>query len=431
MQSPTLQPNQSVLFLDNFWVDKQACLWREIHPPQRLGIGPTLVADRPWEGHCVIARNAHYDKERNLYRLWYQTYNPAYGSPENTYLCYAESSDGVFWEKPELGLISYRGDTKNNIVLGNIGGLEPGSGGFDCPNVVYDESADNFKLTLYGWPQGRTGLIAATSPDGLQWTVREQPVLTEQQVWDTNTLLIDQSLEAPYVSFNRHKEMYERERRRCIYRSHSHDFENWTEPELILAPDLAEEPNTEFYAMSVQKVADIYVGFLQVLHRSPVHPSEDWQSVRLATSRDSFNWEVVEPRRDFFAPGPPGSFDSKWVYLPQPILPSPKGQLLFFYDGRPVSHGAAYPTGAVGAASIDHETFCSLSANVGGTLQTKPFLLPEGELRINARLDHGGKIHTELLPCEGQKTERLLIGQPVVLRITIERAHLFSFRFSA
>ena len=32
-------------------------------------------------------------------------------------MCYAESKDGVNWTKPELGLVEFNGNKKNNICL--------------------------------------------------------------------------------------------------------------------------------------------------------------------------------------------------------------------------------------------------------------------------------------------------------------------------
>lgn len=36
---------------------------------------------------------------------------------ENERCCLAESTDGVHWVKPELGLYEFEGSTKNNITL--------------------------------------------------------------------------------------------------------------------------------------------------------------------------------------------------------------------------------------------------------------------------------------------------------------------------
>ncbi|MBM4401549.1 MAG: hypothetical protein FJ045_06330, partial [Crenarchaeota archaeon] len=46
-------------------------------------------------------------------RMWYL----GVGDRDDKYrLCYAVSRDGVNWEKPALGLVSYGGNTQNNLV---------------------------------------------------------------------------------------------------------------------------------------------------------------------------------------------------------------------------------------------------------------------------------------------------------------------------
>lgn len=37
--------------------------------------------------------------------------------------CYAESKDGITWEKPDLGLFSYKGNKHNNIITDRYGGV--------------------------------------------------------------------------------------------------------------------------------------------------------------------------------------------------------------------------------------------------------------------------------------------------------------------
>ena len=36
------------------------------------------------------------------------------------YIGYCESTDGVHWEKPELGLVDFNGSQANNIVMAAI-----------------------------------------------------------------------------------------------------------------------------------------------------------------------------------------------------------------------------------------------------------------------------------------------------------------------
>ena len=56
--------------------------------------------------------------------MWYIAENNLDG-PREYRVCYAESRDGVHWERPALGLIEYNGSTANNLVdlLGGASGI--------------------------------------------------------------------------------------------------------------------------------------------------------------------------------------------------------------------------------------------------------------------------------------------------------------------
>lgn len=70
---------------------------------------PLLKANRPWEdrgvGYCQVL------KIGDQWHLWYSSYDDQYKDDNDSYLCYARSGDGVHWEKPSLGVYSYRGST--------------------------------------------------------------------------------------------------------------------------------------------------------------------------------------------------------------------------------------------------------------------------------------------------------------------------------
>ena len=74
--------------------------------------------DRPWERKVLDYSSVVWDQGR--YRMWYRVDegDPRIDRPtDRTWTCYAESRDGIHWEKPELGLVSHGGSTRNNIVL--------------------------------------------------------------------------------------------------------------------------------------------------------------------------------------------------------------------------------------------------------------------------------------------------------------------------
>jgi len=76
------------------------------------------MPDRPWEQGCLITAwgNVLHEEDGRL-RMWYWAFPPADGEPDVGGFCYAESTDGLRWEKPELGLVEFRGSRANNIFL--------------------------------------------------------------------------------------------------------------------------------------------------------------------------------------------------------------------------------------------------------------------------------------------------------------------------
>ena len=103
----------------------------------------------------------------NELRMWY----PARGKldPRTGYyrVCYATSTDGRNWEKPELGLIEYDGTRANNAV-----DLFNGQGDLVCGPIIFDPADSDPDRRFKGafWTQKYRGKAAvAYSPDGLHW----------------------------------------------------------------------------------------------------------------------------------------------------------------------------------------------------------------------------------------------------------------------
>ena len=97
--------------------------WLSSHPVVRL--------DKPWESRpkLVHPRSFSWDEKSRRFRMTYfagpvseDSRLREKGAPSmmglfsSRYLCLAVSSDGVEWEKPELGLVSFQGSKKNNIL---------------------------------------------------------------------------------------------------------------------------------------------------------------------------------------------------------------------------------------------------------------------------------------------------------------------------
>ncbi|TNJ67557.1 hypothetical protein FE784_04025 [Paenibacillus hemerocallicola] len=87
-------------------------------------------------------------------------------------ICYAESEDGIRWEKPNLGQLPFHGGKNNNAISFPDSIIH-------CPTLIKDEDdpdpSRRYKMVYQyylhteetnNWPTMRT----ATSPDGLHWT---------------------------------------------------------------------------------------------------------------------------------------------------------------------------------------------------------------------------------------------------------------------
>ncbi len=102
--------------------------------PDQLEIvsdGPIAELDRPWEQgpDRIRLESFWYDQEARQFRatyyagpltederLWKMGVRSTLTSVTVRYLCLTVSSDGVHWEKPELGLVDYQGSRRNNIL---------------------------------------------------------------------------------------------------------------------------------------------------------------------------------------------------------------------------------------------------------------------------------------------------------------------------
>ena len=130
------------LFLDDYVIAEMEGLKRTLQQPQKHAANPVLVGEEPWElgAWGPASPSALYDEGK--IRLWYRavyftrpfSFVEASADPEvrgrqiadllDSMICqmaYAESDDGVRFEKPKLGIIDYQGSKENNLVWGRYG----------------------------------------------------------------------------------------------------------------------------------------------------------------------------------------------------------------------------------------------------------------------------------------------------------------------
>lgn len=148
------------------------------------GRNPQLVLDHgePGSADEVLLYYGSVVRVGDTLHMWY---NGNSGPLANTIgyervdcrICYATSRDGIHWEKPSLGLVTFNGSAHNNIVDLNEPGL------WSTFAVLYDPDDPNpakrFKAAYEAHDQPgvepkRQLFCVAFSPDGLHWKRSEK-----------------------------------------------------------------------------------------------------------------------------------------------------------------------------------------------------------------------------------------------------------------
>ncbi|MBI4626388.1 MAG: hypothetical protein HY736_24615 [Verrucomicrobia bacterium] len=195
--TPLLPAAERVLFaFDDHSIPWQHNLKLTLVPATKHPDNPVLrrgPEGAPDNGHAALYGTVI--KEGGTFRMWYlgmfekeivKGQAPGMWRP----MCYAESSDGVHWRKPELGLVKFNGGKKNNICL--IEG-EPFSltRVNDFLSILHDpddpDRSRRYKAAFIAhvpYDEVRGGMsnigvkekricatITATSADGLKWKV--------------------------------------------------------------------------------------------------------------------------------------------------------------------------------------------------------------------------------------------------------------------
>ena len=105
-----------VPFWDDYLIDHtHTSAVLSANKPQKRDI--VMVFDKPWEGNATDFFTVI--KDDGFYRMYYEVWG-LNDKPLNVMVCYAESRDGLHWEKPNLGIVDYNGSKENNIIIGKI-----------------------------------------------------------------------------------------------------------------------------------------------------------------------------------------------------------------------------------------------------------------------------------------------------------------------
>src|ERR1700678_2715964 len=110
-------PSKS-LFVDDDQIELMEHVTRTLHTPSFSAANPVLPPDKPWEGSVILQPGTViYDKEEHIFKMWYNSLATRSKPDVEEFVCYATSTDGIHWTRPNLGIVEFRGSKDKNIVL--------------------------------------------------------------------------------------------------------------------------------------------------------------------------------------------------------------------------------------------------------------------------------------------------------------------------
>ena len=433
------------LFIDERFIERSDGIELNMNLPVQHPY-PVIVQDRPWEGKGISDYNTVLQEKDGRFRMWYGA-AMYIGLPREgaIRLCYAESDDGMNWNKPSLGLVAFRGSKDNNIVAPK---LERQSMQGAC--VFRDDRApkeERYKLWSKFRPSDEEmkkgalqGLWAMYSPDGIHWTEYLDQPNPKDQMCDTQNMFFFDDRTNEYVGYTRVAETQQRDeaaeaegkaRYRSIGRITSPDFRTWSKTQIVLEADETElsmrvpyerrtmQPPIDFYtscAMKYPYAQDVYLMFPSPFYHwgqeGKTEPGGDHfpakLDVQLLTSRDGITWKRQGNRKPFISTGMDGSGTSGMIFA-NPWLIDAGTELWLYYWGTNNLHLPDFPgehrTG-IYRCSIRKDGFVSADAGYSGGEFTSPVFEFEGErLELNFDGGAGGWLKAEIQDSDGRKIE--------------------------
>ena len=447
------------LFLDDLWTSDASGVSRVLHTPERRE--EVLAPESPWERHGMPSCVGYF-RDGDRYRMWYRCDDTAEGNPRFT--AYAESEDGIHWEKPSLGIVEYGGSKDNNLVwLGDHGmDLTPFKDG--NPDAPDDE---RYKGVVR--PHAGKAMYALVSPDGLRWRLKQtEPVMVDPP-FDTQNIAFWDTWREQYVFYTRGVRNPTPEEAtepgmdlfkggvRWIRRATSDDFIHWSDLESITAGDTPAEQLYTNSCVQYPRSRGTYLMFPSrfVQERSP---TPGWPSgpgvndIVFMSSRDGLNFDRSFMEA-FIRPGPGmENWHERAVYFDWGLLQTSPEEISMYCQ----EHGRL-PTAHLRRYTLRTDGFVSVQAGfTGGQFVTRPLVFEGGELELNYSTSAVGSAQVEIQDTEGRALPgyRLedcpekfgdeiegvmgwnagsgvdkLAGRAVRLRFVLKDADLYAFRF--
>jgi len=152
------------LLMDRHLIEREQGIALKLHCPT---LRETVWRiEKPWEG--IVSWFPNVMKDEGRYRMWYRA-EQGDGEFGRTwdYTAYMESSDGICWERPNLGLIEFEGSKENNLLWPLPGTVGRCVCAFKDGNPAAPPE-ERYKAIAQG-TGGIKGIVCMVSADGIHW----------------------------------------------------------------------------------------------------------------------------------------------------------------------------------------------------------------------------------------------------------------------
>lgn len=427
------------LFVDDFLISSKTNVELKMHQPVPQDVA--LVCDAPWEGNTSAYYTLFQDGDR--YRMYYRGAHFDTGTKKAThpeFTCYAESRDGLKWEKPHLGLFEFQGSKANNIVW-----------------AANDDATHNFTPFLDSNPACppearykalaglKPGLRAFQSADGIHWKPLQEPPVITKGAFDSQNLAFWHSGRGKYVDFHR----FFRNGVRDILTAESDDFLHWSEPVPL---EIDGGPPEHLYTNAIQsylRAPHLYLGF-----PTRFQPKHQQVEPILMTSRDGLHFHKwAEPLIPITAPQDRDGNRSNYMTYGLLQLPGQDRELSVYATEAYY----AGPGSRLRRFTFRTDGFVSLHATEAmAEVVTHRLVVSGNQLSLNVAVAEGGRVQVEIQDAEGRPLPGFtlndcpaitsdtidhrvrwaggtdlsgIVAQPIRLRFVLQSADLYALQF--
>jgi hypothetical protein len=427
------------MFVDQHLIDKGQNVEHRLTEPTKREV--VLQLDRPWEGpvsaYFTVFRDG--DKIRMYYR----------GGEDFT--CYAESTDGIHFTRPELGLIEHKGSKANNVLFRDPQDTSFAAFRDENPDAKADE---RYKALSYTVTDDKHGAMTAwASPDGVHWRKMSGKSVVPVGSYDSLNCVSWDAMERQYRVFDRYWTGGGYAGYRAIETRTSKDFLSWSKPTPFKYAEGV--PIEHFYTGAVTRcpgAEHVWLAFPKrfVPERKKVetHKETGVSDAVFMSGRDGVNWD-----RPFLqAWVRPGPDERNWTdrnNMPAWGIIETPGDVTTF--SMYISEHYRWPSNRLRRLTVRKHGFASMRAGATeGEFVTRPITFAGDRMTINFATssaggvrvelqDEAGKTLAESAPMYGDELDRRVAwkgdgvsahaGKAVRLRFVMTDADVYAFRF--